>query len=348
MRPSAQTGSARWLEGSSNPGRRGARMKPAAARTHSRRWWLAHIDLVFLLLGLALLAWMLSRQPLSDIYDAVVRMGPIALAAPLIALAWFPTHSTALWLLLDTRPPWGEVLYNRLVGDGYNALLPMAGLGGEPFKARHLGQFVAMDRVVAALVRDRVIDNAIGFLFSAALLAATLPRLALPAVLTDALWLYAAIAAAIGALSFWLVISRLPRRLGQLLARWLSGSSEEPPKLPLARALQAALWSMASRVLGVCEIAVLLRAIDAPVDVTTAAFVDSALNAAGFLGFAFPQGIGVFEGSSVYLLGCLGVAAPAGLAFALVRRGRMLVVSLLGVVVHLLRKARQPTTTEVA
>jgi len=347
MRPSAQTGSARWLEGSSNPGRRGARMKPAAARTHSRRWWLAHIDLVFLLLGLALLAWMLSRQPLSDIYDAVVRMGPIALAAPLIALAWFPTHSTALWLLLDTRPPWGEVLYNRLVGDGYNALLPMAGLGGEPFKARHLGQFVAMDRVVAALVRDRVIDNAIGFLFSAALLAATLPRLALPAVLTDALWLYAAIAAAIGALSFWLVISRLPGRVGQLLARWLSGSSEEPPKLPLARALQAALWSMASRVLGVCEIAVLLRAIDAPVDVTTAAFVDSALNAAGFLGFAFPQGIGVFEGSSVYLLGCLGISAPAALAFALARRGRMLVVSLFGVALHLVRRPGRPTAIDL-
>jgi hypothetical protein len=314
----------------------------------SRRWWLCHLDLIFLGAGLALLGWMLSRQPLSEICDAVVRMGPIALATPLIALAWFPTHATALWLLLDGAAPWGEVLYNRLVGDGYNALLPMAGLGGEPFKARHLRRYAPIDRVVAALVRDRVIDNAIGFLISAAGVLLTLPRFALPTMLHDALWVYAAIAGTLGALSFWLVISRLPGRLGKLLGRWLTGSAEEPPTLPLGRALLAAAWLVASRVLGVCEIAVLLWAIDVPVDLATALFVDSALNAAGFLGFAFPQGIGVFEGSSVYLLGCLGVSAPAALAFALVRRGRMLVVSLLGVALHLLRKARQPTATEVA
>lgn len=305
------------------------------------RSWLCHIDVVFLLIGLALLGWMLSRQPLSDICDAVVRMGPIVLVTPLIALAWFPTHTTALWVLLDRKAPWGALLYNRLVGDGYNALLPMAGLGGEPFKARHLCRFAAMDCVVAALVRDRIIDNAIGFLFSATWLVVTLPALAIPVVLRDALWIYAAIAAGLGVLSFWLVISRLPGRLGRVLGRWLSGASAEPPKLRLRTALHAALWSMASRVLGLCEIAVLLYAVGVPVDITTAAFVDSALNAAGFVGFAFPQGIGVFEGSSVYLLGCLGISAPAALAFALARRGRMLVVSLLGVALHLVAKARR-------
>jgi hypothetical protein len=303
---------------------------------------------VFLVGGLGLLGWMLSRQPVSDIWDAAVRMGPIVLVTPLIALAWFPTHTTALWVLLDRRPPWGELLYNRLVGDGYNALLPMAGLGGEPFKARHLSRFVAIDQVVATLVRDRIIDNAIGFVFSSVWLMVTLPRIALPAVLCDALWAYAAIATTLGVLSFWLVISRLPGRLGRLLGRWLTGASDEPPRLPFGRALHAALWSMMSRILGVCEIAVLLYAIGAPLSFTTAVFVDSALNAAGFLGFAFPQGIGVFEGSSVYLLGCLGVSAPAALAFAFARRGRMLVVSLLGVALHLLRKARRPTATEVA
>lgn len=322
-------------------------MKPPTAHEPPRRWWVCHVDLVFLGIGLALLIWMLSRQPLSDIYDAVVRMGPIVFFTPLIALAWFPTHTTALWVLLETKVPWREVFYNRLVGDGYNALLPMAGIGGEPFKARHLSRFIPFDRVVTALVRDRVIDNAIGFLFSAVWLSVTLPRMALPAVLADALWAYAAIAGTLGALSFWLVISRLPGRFGKLVGRWLSGSSEEPPTLPVGRALLAASWSMSSRVLGVCEIALLLYVIDVPVDFTTAVFVDSALNAAGFIGFAFPQGIGVFEGSSVYLLGCLGVAAPAALAFALARRGRMLVLSLLGVAVHLLRKARRPTATEV-
>lgn len=305
------------------------------------------MDLGFLLIGLSLLGWMLSRQPLSEIYDAAMRMGPIVFLTPFIALAWFPTHTCALWVVLERGVPWRLLFYVRLVGDGYNALLPMAGLGGEPFKARQLSRFVPMDRVVAALVRDRVIDNAIGFLFSAAWLSWTLPQLALPPVLRDALWGYAALAAVLGLLSCWLVVSRLPGRLGRLLGRWLSGSSEEPPRLPLRQGVSAALWSMASRILGLCEIGVLLYAIGLPVDLTTTAFVDSALNAAGFIGFAFPQGVGVFEGSSVYLLGCLGVPAPAALAFALARRGRMLLVSLLGVVVHLISKARKPTTTEL-
>ena len=320
----------------------------AAPRGAPKRWWLRHLDLGFLVIGLSLLGWMLSRQPLSEIYDAAVRMGPIVFLTPLIALAWFPTHTCALWVMLECSVPWRELFYVRLVGDGYNALLPMAGMGGEPFKARYLSRYVPMDRVVTALVRDRVIDNAIGFLFSAFWLAFTLPRMALPVVLRDALWAYAGIAAVLGGLSCWLVISRLPGRLGRVLGRWLSGSSQEPPRLPLRRAIHAALWSMASRVLGLCEIGVVLYAIGLPVDITTIAFVDSALNAAGFVGFAFPQGVGVFEGSSVYLLGCLGVSAPAALAFALARRGRMLLVSLLGVVVHLISKARQPVVTEVA
>jgi len=319
-----------------------------APQPAAKRWWLRYIDVVFLLLGLGLLGWMLSQQPFSAIYDQAAHMGPIVLVTPLIALAWFPTHTTALWVLLEGGVPWGELFYNRLVGDGYNSLLPMAGLGGEPFKARHLSRFVPMERVVAALVRDRIIDNAIGFLFSASWLMVTLPRIAPPAVVRDALWVYAGISSLLGLLSFWLVVSRLPGRLGRVLGRWLSGSSEEPPKLPLRRAMHAALWSMASRILGLCEIAVLLYTIDVPVNLTTAAFVDSALNAAGFIGFMVPQGIGVFEWSTKGLLGCLGVSPPAALTFGLVRRGRMLLVSLLGVVLHLIRKTRNPTVTEAA
>jgi glycosyltransferase 2 family protein len=306
------------------------------------------MDLGFLLIGLSLLVWMLSDSGCREIYDAAMRMGPIVFLTPFIALAWFPTHTCALWMVLERRVPWRVLFYVRLVGDGYNALLPMAGLGGEPFKARHLSRFVTIDRVVAALVRDRVIDNAIGFLFSAGWLAWALPRVAVPAVLRNALWGYVALAGALGLLSCWLVISRLPGRLGRVLGRWLSGSSEEPPRLPLRQAISAALWQIASRMLGMCEIAALLHAIHMPVDVSSIAFADSALNAAGFIGFAFPQGVGVFEVSTVSLLGCLGVSAPSALAFAFARRGRMLLVSLLGVVVHLIFRARQPAVTDAA
>jgi hypothetical protein len=311
------------------------RSVPAAVR-------LGYLDRASLAAGLGLLCWVVLRRP-AGIYDAAIHMGPIAFLSPLIALAWFPTHTTALWVLLDRDVPWGGLFFNRLVGEGYNALLPMAGLGGEPFKLRHLTRFITADRAVAGLVRDRVISNGIGFLFSAGWLVATLPALDLPVALRDGLWGYVAAAMAIGGLSLWLVVSRLPGRFGRLLGRLLSGTAKEPPRLAPRRALQAGLWSMVSRFLGMCEIGLLLSTIGVPFHLTTVAFVDSALNAAGFaLGFAVPQGIGVLEGSSVYVLGCLGVEGPSAVAFALVRRGRILCLSLLGVALHLIDTARRP------
>ena len=40
--------------------------------------------------------------------------------------------------LLEKRVPWPALFWNRLVGEGYNSLLPAAGIGGEPLKLRLL------------------------------------------------------------------------------------------------------------------------------------------------------------------------------------------------------------------
>ncbi|MBV8755703.1 MAG: hypothetical protein JO257_00420, partial [Deltaproteobacteria bacterium] len=55
---------------------------------------------------------------------------------------------------------------------------------------------------------------------------------------------------------------------------------------------------------------------------------------------AIPQGIGVTDGATVGIFTILHFAAPLGIAFALARRGRMLVVSTAGVLLHLLFGAR--------
>ena len=306
----------------------------------TKRNWTKYLDAFFLVGGLAILVFMLQRQPLGDISQAALAMGPLAFLTPLIALAWFPTHTMALWVLLDEKVPWVGLLFNRLVGDGYNALLPMAGMGGEPFKLRHLTRFINHETAIVGLVRDRVIDNAVGFAFSALWLFITLGHFALPSALRDGLFGYAIVAAVLSILSMWIVRTRLPGKLGKVLGKWLSGASDEPPPLSAGLALRAAAWSLVSRFLGMAEIAVMLHAVDLPIDLWHVGFVDSALNAAGFVGFLFPQGIGVFEGSTVYLLGLFGTTPAAALAFALVRRGRMLTVSLIGVAIHLLSKAR--------
>src|SRR6185312_8030621 len=128
--------------------------------------------------ALVLFAYVVTRAPLGHIVDACEAMGPTVLVAPLIACMWIATRSAALELVLGRRVPWREVLGVRVVGDGYNALVPAAGLAGEPYKLRRLATWLPLDHAVAGLVRDRLFDNALGLLFSAGGIAIGLPHLA--------------------------------------------------------------------------------------------------------------------------------------------------------------------------
>src|SRR5215471_11332619 len=152
------------------------------------RW----IDKVFLLVGLALLVYVVSRYPMAELGRALGRLGPWAMTTPLIALGWIFCNTSALHLLLDRQISWLRLLKIRLIGDGYNALLPLAGMGGEPYRIKHISEFVPVDRTLTALIRDRVIENAVGLLFTAAGLLAALSRFVFAASFRAALVTYIA------------------------------------------------------------------------------------------------------------------------------------------------------------
>jgi uncharacterized membrane protein YbhN (UPF0104 family) len=128
----------------------------------------------------------------------------------------------------------------------------------------------------------------------------------------------------------------LPGRFGGWLARFLGDASlDDIIPLPVARLVQALACCLVARMLGVLEKVVLLWVLGLPHDLVTAAFIDGMLNAAGYIGFFIPQGLGVFEGTSVYVFGIIGAPGPLAVAFMLAGRGRMLVVGLFGVSLHL-------------
>ena len=284
--------------------------------------------------AIALFVLVVTRQPMGRIAEACVAMGPAVLLAPCIAAVWLATRTTTLQRVLARRVPWRVLLGVRAIGDGYNALVPAAGLAGEPYKLRRVAAWLPIDQAVAGLVRDRLFDNALGLLFSAGGIALGLPRLAVPPVIGGALWTYAAIAGPAGVVMLALAAGRAPGRLGVLASRWAKRTSRPSEALPLAAILQIIGWSLATRVLQTFETTLLLACIGGPVSVPSVLVVDGALNAAGFVGFLMPQGLGVVEGAAVYVLTALGSPAAAATAFALARRGRVLVVSGAGVAVH--------------
>jgi Lysylphosphatidylglycerol synthase TM region len=306
--------------------------KPASGGLRVPRW----IDKALLAIGLVLFGYVISRYPFGDIRSAVAGMWPGVALTPLIALSWFVSGSSALYLLLDRRVPWLRVLWIRLVGDSYNSLLPLAGFGGEPFKIRQLSYSVDPAFVMATLIRDRIVDNSMGFFFGATELAVGLTGYSVDAKLHAALLGYIGICWLLGVFGIALVRTRLPGRIGGWLARLLGDvAPEQIDPLPVGRLVQVLACCLTSRMLGVLEKVTLLWVLGLPHDLVTAAFIDGMLNAVGYISFMIPQGLGVFEGTSVFVLGIVGAPGPLAIAFSLAGRSRMLVVGLFGVSLHL-------------
>lgn len=288
----------------------------------------------WIVVGLALFAYVLTRTPLDEIQRAIVTMGPLVLVSPLLAALWFATRAAALRELLERRVPWRNLYALRWIGDGYNGVLPLAGLGGEPMKLRILDRYVPVEDGLAALVRDRLIDNGLGFIVSGAFVAIGVVTLARDAPMWGSLLFYAALAVPVGGVLLALMITRLPGRLGAFTARTFSDHDREPAPLPHAAFWRALAWFAATRVAMTCETALLLACIDIPFDLPTILLVDGTLNAAGFVGFLMPQGLGIVEGVAVLVLHGIGVPLPAATAFVLVRRGRVVVCGLVAIGVH--------------
>lgn len=300
------------------------------------RW----IDKVFLAVGLGLLIYVISRYPLDDLLGACRQLGPLVVLSPMIAVGWVLCNNQALWLLLDRRIGWWKLLAIRLTSDGYNALLPLAGMGGEPYRIKHISAVVPLDETLTAIIRDRVIENAVGLAYSALWLALALGRYPLETTVESGIVTFCVVGTAIAAGAILLVATSLPGKATARLTKLFGAPAHVTVRLPPGRFLHVAAWYVAARLVGTLEITTLMWLLDLPFDPMRDLFVYSMMQVAGFVGFAIPAGLGVYEGTSAYLFEILGYTGPQGVAFALARRARMLVVGLIGVTLHLIGAAR--------
>jgi hypothetical protein len=296
----------------------------------TRRW----IERGLLVSGVALAAYMITRFPLSDIWKACRALGWGVLVTPFLCIGWYSASSRALQLLLGEKVPWRVLLWNRLVGEGYNALVPAAGMGGEPVKLAQLSRYVDTQHAVVALINDRLIENTIALLFSAAFVAAGALRLEVTAALRTTMLTYGAIAGAAGIAMAFVIFSNVTGRVGGKIAKWLGASSIADHRLPKWQVARAFGWTFVARCLGLVEIALLFTLLGVTVTPWTVIFTGAAVAAAGFVGGVIPQGVGITEAASVGIFDLLHFPGPAGIAFALARRGRMLLMSVLGVALH--------------
>lgn len=290
---------------------------------------------MFGLTGVGLLASLLIGVPVDEVMAAVESMGASMALVLMVAPLWFVANAMSLRSLLGPEAPIArrELVKTQIIGDGLSALLPLAGVGGEPFKLGHLSRWAPAGRVSLALVYDRLAHVVSGLLYLAALMAASAWWLELPAALEWGFALGAVALTATGATLMALTGAALPGATAWLarrvkLLRHIHEADTRIDGQTLARALGYKLLARLAHVPELWLIAVLMGLTGDPGQV---ALIGAMLTGSTFLFFVVPGGVGVNEAGVAGAFALLGLPTHLGVAFGLVRRARVLSWAAVGV-----------------
>ncbi len=315
-----------------------------AAKTRKVPW-----RLIWTLVGALSLVWLLATTPLEEAWQEASAIGAAMALVVMVAPLWFAANAVALWQLTGRTIGLGHLFYNQMVGDALGAMLPVAGIGGEPFKLGHLRRWLSVEEASQALVYDRLLHALSGLLYLAGLLAVSAWLVALPAhLLTAFVGVSVALVVVSGALLMLTLSSAPSKALKGLLGRFkLVGRLQALPKLPASTLLKALGAKLVGRVAHMPELWLIAVLMGMDGSLGQVALIGAMLTGSSLLFFVVPQGLGVNEAGVTGAFSLLGLGAPQGLAFALVRRARVLFWIGVGVTVVSLGRLR-PAAPQVA
>jgi uncharacterized membrane protein YbhN (UPF0104 family) len=134
---------------------------------------------------------------------------------------------------------------------------------------------------------------------------------------------------------------RLAARAARLFGETApSGGDGTRPRLGLQATAIAVGWMLVGRVLGVGEVALIMLRLGHAPSLVQWIFVYGAFGVVGTIAWPVPGNIGVNEAAAVLLFQWLGLPAADGMALALVRRARLLLVSSFGVALFAAERRR--------
>ena len=287
---------------------------------------------IFSIVGLSAFVAALYFVPWDGVQASIMKAGWWVLPVFMVSLGWQLMNTAGLHVLLRGQVPFGVLLYNRLVGEALNATIPMANLGGEPFKAYHLSRHVKVEEALPAIVSDKIINISAGLLFSGACLitGSFLPH-GLPPSLALVMAPAGALSLAAGILLSLALISPLVKSLLGRLMKLVRRDPGRIPRLGMGTLAKAMAWHFAGRVLLAAELAGFLLLLT-----HEAAQLSTLIVLAGFTGllgqvfFMIPQGLGVNEIGITAVMMLMGTGETVGMALAILRRGRMVLWAIAG------------------
>ncbi len=319
-------------------------------RNGNRRWPTTGAVLAAAL-GLALFVYAIRHAGAGAVVDGIARLGWVFAAVVALGGLRFAARAAAWLRCLERghRLRLRDVFPAVVAGDALGNLTPLGVIVSEPAKALLLRRRAPLGRTLPALAVENLFYTLSAVLVIAGGLAALPLLLQAPA----RLWLtttvvFVALAALLGG-AHWVIRSRVPA--GSALLAWLGGRGIAPRLAARgaerARAIEdrmhalyprtwsdllpVALLELAFHACAVAEIFLVLALIAPRQPTLLDAFVLESTNRLLAAVFRFvPLRIGVDETGTGLLADLLAFGTAAGVTLAIVRKGRMLVWTALG------------------
>ena len=300
------------------------------------------LSAVFLAGGVALFAWLIARQGIGGVLEALEIAG---WGVAVVALWHFVPLAldAAAWRRLiarEHRPPLAAAVRMRWIGESVNGLLPAAQVVGELVRVR-LSMLYGIPGAVAGAtmtvdmtigVFSQVIFTLLGLMVLYALGVGGVAALAVgPLVLAAFLIVFLALqnAGMFGRAAKLISRSAFGNGWIKIIAGADAVDAELKGIYGRRRALVESLgWRILSWFTGTGEIWLGLHFLGHPVSIMEALMMESLTQAVRSAAFIVPGGLGIQEGGFILIGNALGISPELSLALSLIKRVRELAVGL--------------------
>lgn len=290
-----------------------------------------------------------------QILTAVAQSGWASLQVALFHLVTLPLPAIAWRLVLDGRQPLWAIGFARLLREGVNNLVPLAQIGGEVAGARLLSLWrVPVTTAAASIVVDLTTETLAQILFTGLGLG-LLAAIGLDSTILSQLAIGLAVAATL-VIGFFIAQHYGLFRLLELLLDRLAASATWRPLGGLgglheqivrtyrrpSRTIGAVAWHFAAWVIGAGELWIAFHALGVELSLLQALAYESLVQAVRSAGFFVPMGLGIQEGGYVASAALFGISPELGLAVALIKRARDLILGVPVIILWQLVEGRRP------
>jgi len=296
-----------------------------------------YVPLILYTVGAVILIVLIQQMPLDAVGKALDNIGWsvfwVFAAAPLYMFA----DTLSLSNLVHHRVKLGELFYIWVVGEAYNAVVPMVGLAGEPIKARELAYRLPVEDASKAIVRNKLIHMLSGPVYTAAIGALALSLVSFDPQLRSMLVTVCIGLAILGTAMIAVTLSPAPTKFTNFVLKRLKlVQAGAVDRLSNKRFTISLFYKLLGRAMNLIELYLIFRLLGLQPSVADLAAVSAVVMAAAVIFFMVPQGLGVAELGITGAFTALGYPAHIGLAFGLVRRARLVIWGLGGLGLHLL------------